>query len=244
VRRAKADNNVAGVSIFVNPTQFGRDEDFARYPRDPERDLDLLQALGTDFVFMPLAEDLYPAGFNTYIEVFELTERLEGSARPGHFRGVTTVVAKLFNIVEPTRAYFGQKDAQQLLVVKKMVADLNLNIEIVGCPIIREPDGLAMSSRNCYLNPEERRSAVVLSQSLTLAQKLWLKGERSAKKISQEMADLIGQEPLVEICYISVADPVSLTELTQVIGPALVSLAAKVGKTRLIDNLVLSEENL
>jgi len=244
VRRAKAENNVAGVSIFINPTQFGRNEDFTRYPRDPKRDLALLQTVNADFVFMPSVEEIYPAGFGAYIEVSELTGRLEGAARPGHFRGVTTVVAKLFNIVVPTSAYFGQKDAQQLLVVKKMTADLNMNIEIIGCPIIREPDGLAMSSRNCYLSTEGRRGAVVLSQALALAQKLWLKGERGAKRIRQEMTDLIKREPLVKICYISVADPASLQELEQITGPALVSLAANVGGTRLIDNLVLGDDNL
>jgi pantoate--beta-alanine ligase len=244
VRRAKAENNLAGVSIFVNPTQFGRDEDFACYPRKSDRDLALLRAVDTDFVFMPSGEEIYPAGFNTYIEVFGLADCLEGAARPGHFRGVTTVVAKLLNIVEPARAYFGQKDAQQLLVIKKMTADLNMNIEIVGCPIVREPDGLAMSSRNCYLSQEGRRSAVVLSQSLFLAQKLWIKGECSSKIIRQEMADLISRESLVEICYISVADPATLTELEQIAGPVLVSLAAKVENTRLIDNIVLSDNSL
>ena len=241
VRQAKAENDVAGVSIFVNPTQFGRGEDFARYPRDPERDLSMLQNAGTDLVFMPPVEEMYPAGYSTYVDVSGLTERLEGASRSGHFRGVTTVVAKLFNIVEPTRAYFGQKDAQQLLVIKKMAVDLNMNLEVIGCTTIREPDGLAMSSRNTYLNPEERRAGLVLSKSLALAQELWSGGERSADRIRQEMTNLIQSEPLAQIDYVSVADPTSLEELEHITGPALVSMAVKVGKTRLIDNLVLGE---
>ena len=241
VRRARAENDAVGASIFVNPTQFGRGEDFARYPRDPERDLSLLQQAGTDFVFMPPVEEMYPTGYSTYVDVSGLTERLEGALRPGHFRGVTTVVAKLFNIVEPTRAYFGQKDAQQLLVIKKMAVDLNMNLEVIGCPTIREPDGLAMSSRNTYLNAEERRAGLVLFKSLALAQELWSKGERSADRIRREMTALIQREPLAEIDYVSVADPASLEELEHIAGPALVSMAVKVGKTRLIDNVVLGE---
>ena len=241
VRQARAENDVAGVSIFVNPTQFGRGEDFAHYPRDPERDFALLQKVSTDFVFMPPVEEIYPTGYSTYVDVSGLTERLEGAARPGHFRGVTTVVAKLFNIVEPTRAYFGQKDAQQLLVIKKMAVDLNMNLEVIGCATIREPDGLAMSSRNTYLSPEEHRAGLVLSKSLALAQELWSKGERSADRIRQEMTALIQKEPLAEIDYVSVADPASLEELDHIAGPALVSLAVKIGVTRLIDNVVLGE---
>ena len=176
VRRARTENPSVAVSIFVNPTQFGPKEDFKQYPRDPERDLALLEKEGTDVVFMPSAEEMYPPGFDSWVEVGKLAERLEGAARPGHFRGVATVVAKLFNIVQPDRAYFGQKDAQQLLVIKKMTADLDMGIEIIAVPTVREPDGLAMSSRNTYLNAEERKQAVVLYQALTLAQKLYCRG--------------------------------------------------------------------
>ncbi|MBA7708033.1 Pantothenate synthetase [subsurface metagenome] len=169
----------------------------------------------------------------------KITERLEGASRPGHFRGVTTVVAKLFNIVQPTRAYFGQKDAQQLLVIKKMIADLNMNLEIITVPTVREPDGLAMSSRNTYLNPQERQAALVLYQALSLAQQLWLQGERDAKRIRQEMLALIKKQPLAAIDYVSIADTETLDELDAVSPPALVSLAVRIGKTRLIDNIVL-----
>ena len=242
VRRARAENDTVVVSIFVNPTQFGPSDDFARYPRDPERDFALLRKGSTDFVFMPPVVEMYPDGYSTYVEVGGVTERLEGAKRPGHFRGVTTVVAKLFDIVEPTRAYFGQKDAQQLVVIKKMATDLNMNLEVIGCPTVREPDGLAMSSRNTYLNSEEHRAGLVLFKSLALAQELWSGGERSAERIRHQMTALIHKEPLAEIDYVSVADPASLEELAQVTGPALVSLAVKVGTTRLIDNVVLGGE--
>ncbi len=239
LRRAKAENEVAVASIFVNPTQFGPKEDFARYPRDPERDLALLKKEKTDLVFMPSAEEMYPEGCSTWVDVEKVTERLEGAARPGHFRGVATVVAKLFNIVEPTRAYFGQKDAQQVVVVRKMVADLNMNLEVVVVTTHREPDGLAMSSRNVYLNPQERQAALVVWNSLNLAQQLWSQGERKAEILRQQMADLIREEPLARIDYISIADPETLEELTEIKQPALVSLAVYVGKTRLIDNMTL-----
>lgn len=239
VRRAKAENEVAVASIFVNPTQFGPKEDFARYPRDPERDLALLKKEKTDLVFMPSAEEVYPEGCSTWVDVEKVTERLEGAARPGHFRGVATVVAKLFNIVEPTRAYFGQKDAQQVVVVRKMVADLNMNLEVVVVTTHREPDGLAMSSRNVYLNPQERQAALVVWKSLNLAQQLWSQGERKAEILRQQMADLIRGEPLARIDYISIANPETLEELTEIKQPALVSLAVYVGKTRLIDNMTL-----
>ena len=239
VRRAKAENEVAVASIFVNPTQFGPKEDFARYPRDPERDLDLLKKEETDLVFMPSAGEMYPEGCSTWVDVLKVTERLEGASRPGHFRGVATVVAKLFNIVEPTRAYFGQKDAQQVVVVRKMVADLNMNLEVVVVPTHREPDGLAMSSRNVYLNPQERQSALVVWKSLNLAQQLWSQGERKAEILRQQMADLIRKEPLARIDYISIANPEMLEELTEIKQPALVSLSVYVGKTRLIDNITL-----
>ena len=213
VRRARAENASVVVSIFVNPTQFGPEEDFERYPRDTQRDLALLQKEKTDVAFMPSVEGMYPPQFNSWVEVSKVTEWLEGALRPGHFRGVTTVVAKLFNIVQPTRAYFGQKDAQQAMVIKKMVADLNMRPEIVAVPTVREPDGLAMSSRNTYLNPEERRAAAVLYQVLNLAQKLWSQGEKDAQKIRQKMIDLIRREPLVDIDYVSIANAETLNEL-------------------------------
>jgi pantoate--beta-alanine ligase len=238
-RRAKAENDVSVVSIFVNPTQFGPKEDFARYPRDPDRDLALLEKERTDLVLMPPVEEIYPPGASTWVDVENVTKTLEGAARPGHFRGVSTVVAKLFNIVEPTKAYFGQKDAQQVVVIQKMVTDLNMNLEVVVVPTQREPDGLAMSSRNVYLNPQERPAAVVLWKSMNLAQGLWQKGERDAEKIRQEMMILIKKEPLARIDYVSIADPRTLEELTQIKGPALVSMAVYMGKTRLIDNMTL-----
>jgi pantoate--beta-alanine ligase len=239
VRRAKAENSSVVVSIFVNPTQFGPQEDFNRYPRDPKRDLAMLEKEGVDIVFMPSVAEMYPPKFDSWVEVGKVGERLEGAARPGHFRGVATVVAKLFNIVQPDRAYFGQKDAQQLAVIKKMAADLNMNLEVVAVPTVREPDGLAMSSRNIYLNPEERKAAVVLYQALTLAQKLWSQGEEDAQAIRRQMTNLIQKQPLAHIDYISIADAETLDELDTVKPPALVSLAVKIGKTRLIDNVVL-----
>jgi len=239
VRQARLENQSLVVSIFVNPTQFGPQEDFKQYPRDPQRDLALLEKDKTDIVFMPSADEMYPSQFSSWVEVGKVTERLEGASRPGHFRGVATVVAKLFNIVQPNRAYFGQKDAQQAVVIRKMVADLNMNIEIVTLPTVREPDGLAISSRNIYLSPEERQAAVVLYQALCLAQKLWSQGETNAQTIRQQMTDLIQKEPLATIDYVSVADTETLDELDTVKSPALVSLAVRIGKTRLIDNLVV-----
>ena len=239
VRHARAENSTVVVSIFVNPTQFGPQEDFGSYPRDPQRDLAMLEEEKTDVVFMPSVAEMYPPQFNSWVEVGKVTERLEGASRPGHFKGVTTVVAKLFNIVQPTRAYFGQKDAQQAIVIKKMVADLNMNLEIVTIPTVREPDGLAMSSRNTYLNPMQRKAATVLYQALTLAQKLWSEGEKDAQTIRQQMTTLIQKQPLADIDYISIADAETLDELDTVRPPALVSLAIKIGKTRLIDNVVV-----
>jgi len=239
VRQARAENPSLVVSIFVNPTQFGPQEDFRQYPRDPQRDLALLEKDKTDIVFMPSVAEMYPPQFSSWVEVGRVTERLEGASRPGHFRGVATVVAKLLNIVQPNRAYFGQKDAQQAVVIKKMVADLNMNVEIVALPTVREPDGLATSSRNTYLNPEERQAATVLYQALCLAQKLWFQGEKDAERLRQEMIALIQKEPLADINYVSVADPQTLEELDRVNPPALVSMAVKIGKTRLIDNIVL-----
>ena len=239
VRQARAENSSVVVSIFVNPTQFGPQEDFKQYPRDTQRDLALLEKEKTDIVFMPSVTEMYPPQFNSWVEVSKVTERLEGAARPGHFRGVTTVVAKLFNIVQPTRTYFGQKDAQQAIVIKKMVADLNMNLEIVTVPTVREPDGLAMSSRNTYLNPQERRAALALYKALNLAQKLYSQGERDADRLRREVLALIQKEPLATIDYVSVASADTLDELDTITAPALVSMAVSIGKTRLIDNVVL-----
>jgi len=239
VRRAKAENASVAVSIFVNPTQFGPSEDFGQYPRDPQRDLAMLEGEGTDLVFMPPVEEIYPPGFNSWVEVGELAQRLEGASRPGHFRGVATVVARLFELVKPDRAYFGQKDAQQLLVIRKMAADLALGLEVIAVPTVREADGLAMSSRNTYLNPEERGQAAVLYRALTLAQRLYNEGERNAETIRGKMTDLIQRQPLADIDYISIADAETLEELEVVRPPALVSMAVKIGRTRLIDNVVV-----
>jgi pantoate--beta-alanine ligase len=240
VRRARTDCRHVVASIFVNPTQFGPAEDYQRYPRDPERDLALLETEGTDVVFMPTAEDMYPAGYDTWVEVGQsLMGRLEGAARPGHLRGVTTVVAKLFEIVRPQRAYFGQKDAQQLAVVRRMAADLNMGIEVVGLPTVREPDGLAMSSRNAYLTPAERQAAAVLWRSLMRARELFEEGERRAEAIRKAMRIVLAEEPTAQVEYVSVADPDTLQELEAIAGPALVSLAVRLGRTRLIDNVML-----
>jgi len=239
VRQARAENSSVVVSIFANPTQFGPREDFKQYPRDPQRDLALLEKEKTDIVFMPSQAEMYPPQFSSWVEAGKLAERLEGASRPGHFRGVATVVAKLFNIVQPTRAYFGQKDAQQAAVIKRMAADLNMNLEIVTVPTVREPDGLAMSSRNIYLSPEERQAATVLYRALSLAQQSYSQGETNAQTISQQMTALIQKEPLANIDYVSIAHPETLEELDKVNAPALVSLAVRIGKTRLIDNVVL-----
>jgi pantoate--beta-alanine ligase len=238
VKRAKEENLSVVVSIFVNPTQFGPKEDFKHYPRNAKRDLAMLEPL-TDIVFMPSDAEMYSEKYDTWVEVKDITERLEGAVRPGHFRGVTTVVNKLFNIVEPTRSYFGQKDAQQVTVIKKMVDDLNMNTEVVACPTVREKDGLAMSSRNTYLNPEQRRSAAVLYRALVLALALFQQGETDSGVMRREMAELIEKEPLANIDYISVADAGTLKEIHRIKLPALVSMAVKFGKTRLIDNIML-----
>jgi pantoate--beta-alanine ligase len=239
VRAAREQNARAVVSIFVNPTQFGPNEDFERYPRDEERDLSLLRDERVDVAFMPSVDEIYPPGASTFVDVEGVTEMLEGAHRPGHFRGVATVVAKLFNIVEPTHAYFGRKDAQQLVVVRKLVRDLRFDIEVVGLPIVREPDGLAMSSRNAYLSPAEREAALVLSRSLREAEALFTKGERDAERLRAAMRELIAREPLAQVDYVSVAGPESLRELDRVEQCALVSLAVRVGATRLIDNVTL-----
>ena len=239
VRRAREECNHVVVSIFVNPTQFGPQEDLSRYPRDLERDLRLLEPLGVDLVWMPTAELMYPPGFQTWVEVESVTRPLEGAMRPGHFRGVTTVVAKLFNVVQPHRAYFGQKDAQQATVLRQMTHDLSYPIEIVVCPIVREPDGLAMSSRNVYLDPDQRKAATVLYRSLSEAKEAFEDGVRDAEVLRQIMKDVIATEPLAQVQYVSCADYDTLEELETLTGKALLSMAVFVGKTRLIDNLIL-----
>ena len=241
VRRARAASSAVVVSIFVNPTQFGPGEDLATYPRDIDRDLHLLQAEGVDLVWMPTAEVMYPAGFQTWVTVEKVARVLEGERRPGHFRGVATVVAKLFNGVQPHRAYFGQKDAQQAVVIQQLARDLDFPVEIVICPIVREPDGLAMSSRNAYLNPPERQAATVLYRALSAARAAFEAGERDADRLRRIVTGTVATEPLAELQYVSCADPATLEELETVTGRGLLSLAANVGRTRLIDNLILGE---
>ena len=239
VRKARSENLSVIVSIFVNPTQFGPSEDFATYPRDMKRDLSMLEKEGANVVFMPSVEEIYPERFSTWVNVEKVTEGLEGESRPSHFKGVATVVCKLFNIVQPDRAYFGQKDAQQLVVIRKMVADLNMNLKIVAVPTMREPDGLAMSSRNIYLSKEERQAALVLWKALCLARGSWENGERDAARLRRDMIALIEREPFAKIDYVSIADPETLEELDTIDKNALVSLAVRIGKTRLIDNTIL-----
>jgi pantoate--beta-alanine ligase len=239
IRAARAQNDHVVASIFVNPTQFGPGEDFERYPRDTERDLSLLRTEGVDIAFTPSVEEMYPAGASTFVEVEGITDVLEGAHRPGHFRGVTTVVAMLFNIIEPRRAYFGQKDAQQLAVIRQLVRDLQLDIDIVACPTVREPDGLAMSSRNAYLTPGEREAALVLSHALRLAEERFAAGERDAEALRAAMRELIAREPLARIDYVSVSDTRTLRELDSIDASALASLAVRIGNTRLIDNVTL-----
>jgi pantoate--beta-alanine ligase len=239
-RRAKAGNDNVVVSIFVNPTQFGPSEDYASYPRDIPRDIAMLTGVGVDIVFMPPAAEMYPAHFNSWVDVEKVTGVLEGASRPGHFRGVATVCNKLFNIVWPNKAYFGQKDAQQCIVIKRMVSDLNMNLDIVVVPTVREPEGLAMSSRNTYLKPDERKAAVVLSKSLNLAMKMWSDGDGDAQHIRASMRELIQKEPLVDrIDYISIASMDTLEELDEIKTPTVISLAVKIGKPRLLDNIIL-----
>ena len=242
VRRARSENATLVVTIFVNPTQFAPNEDLAAYPRDLDRDIALLEQEGADLVFLPSPEEIYPDGFDTWVSVDRTSAPLEGESRPGHFRGVATVVCKLFNIVRPDGAYFGQKDAQQLQVIRRMNADLNLGVELTAIPTVREPDGLAMSSRNAYLSPAERRAAPVLYNSLRAAKDLYADGVRQAPAIREAMQRVLDAEPLARIDYVSVADPDTLAELQQIEGPALVSLAIRIGDTRLIDNVVLGAE--
>jgi pantoate--beta-alanine ligase len=239
VKRARTECEYVGVSIFVNPTQFSPGEDFEKYPRTIQVDLDLLEDLGVDVVWMPAAEEIYPKGFQTWITVDKLTERLEGQSRPGHFRGVTTIVAKLFNSFLPDRAYFGQKDAQQVVVLKRMAKDLNFAVELVVCPTVRETDGLALSSRNAYLGSSEREAATVLYRSLNAAKAEYDRGERNADALREVMRTVIKSEPLASEEYISAADAETLCELQKIEGRVLLSLAVRIGKTRLIDNLLI-----
>ena len=242
VRRAAEECTSVAISIFVNPTQFGPSEDLAAYPRDMERDLRLLESLGVDLVWTPTPEIMYPAGYQTWVQVEALTDPLEGAMRLGHFRGVTTVVAKLFNAVQPAKAYFGQKDAQQAAVIRRMAGDLNFPLEVVVCPTVREPDGLAMSSRNAYLNPEQRRAATVLYRALNAAKEAYEAGERDAEVLRAIMRETLATEPLAHMQYVSCADYDSLEELKTASGKALLSMAVIVGKTRLIDNIVLESK--
>jgi len=239
IRRAKKDTDRVVVSIFVNPMQFGPKEDLKKYPRDLNRDLRLCRKEGVDIVFIPNAKTIYANGFSTYVDVGNLTETLCGASRPGHFKGVATVVAKLFNIVQPDIAYFGQKDAQQAIVIKKMVEDLNMTIKIKVMPIIREKDGLAMSSRNLYLSPQERKQAPSLYRSLKLAKSLYRNGERNSKNIKKSMRNEILKHPHVKIDYVSIVDMKKLKPLNRISNKVLVAVAAKIGKTRLIDNTIL-----
>jgi len=244
VRAARAECDHVVVSVFVNPTQFGPKEDFAAYPRDLDRDLRLLEAEGVDVVFAPPPEEVYPPGFDEWVEVSgPLTERLEGEFRPGHLRGVTTVVARLFRIVRPQRAYFGEKDAQQLRVVRRMAEEQRLPVEVIGLPTVREPDGLAMSSRNAYLSPEERQAALVLPRALALARRMVeAEGVRDAAAVRRAVEELLRGEPRARIDYVSVSDSETLEELTEIDSASggLLLLAVRIGGTRLIDNAMLT----
>ena len=241
VDRSLADNAATAVSIFVNPTQFGADEDLSLYPRDLDGDLELLRQRGAALVFVPDVAEVYPPGFDTWVDVGPVAERLEGTERPGHFRGVATVVAKLFNIVRPDRAYFGQKDGQQTVVVRKLARDLDMGLEIVVCPTVREEDGLAMSSRNIRLTPEQRKAATIIYRALSRGAELWAKGETDARRLTAVVKEVLESEPLLDaIDYVSVADAETLEELAEVAGRAMVSTAVRMGSLRLIDNVMLA----
>jgi pantoate--beta-alanine ligase len=241
VRAARAQCDVVAASIFVNPTQFGPDEDFASYPRDFERDRKLLEKEKVDFLFAPSVEEMYPRGAVTYVTVEGMSDKLCGKSRPGHFRGVTTIVSKLFHAVEPDVAFFGQKDAAQVAIIRRLVRDLNLPVEIVACPIMREPDGLAMSSRNAYLTPLQRKRALVLSQSLARVQRAFERGEGNVARLICMGKEGIAEEPDVQLDYLEIVDPDSLDALQRIEARALVAVAAFLGKTRLIDNVVLGD---
>jgi pantoate--beta-alanine ligase len=240
VERARGENAHVAVSLFVNPTQFGPREDLARYPRDLERDRSLLAGAGCDLLFTPTAAEMYPPGAATAVDVGPVAAPLEGERRPGHFGGVATVVLKLLNIVTPHRAYFGEKDAQQLAVIRRLVRDLDVPVAIVGCPTVREPDGLAKSSRNSYLDPDDRRAAPVLYRALSVAREAWQRGERSPAVLRDLMTATLAAEPRARVDYVSAADPESFAERTEPTnGPVLLSMAVQVGRARLIDNVLL-----
>jgi pantoate--beta-alanine ligase len=239
VRQSKSQCDVTAVSIFVNPLQFGPTEDFAKYPRTLERDIELLEGLGVDLLFMPSVDEMYPPGVKTAVEVDDLSNRLDGGSRPGHFRGVTTVVCKLFGIVRPDRAFFGQKDAAQVAVLRKMVRDLDMDVEIVVCPIVREPDGLAMSSRNAYLSAGQRQQALVLSRSLQQVKSAFDADERDAAKLAQVGMQVIASETGTKLDYFAIVDADTLEPVAHAARGTLVAVAAWVGTTRLIDNIVL-----
>lgn len=238
IKAARANNDKVVVSIFVNPMQFGPTEDLASYPRDLAKDSALCESLGVDLIFHPEPSEMYHENFSSYVDMSVLTEELCGLSRPVHFRGVCTVVNKLFNIVQPDRAYFGQKDAQQLAIIKHMVEDLNMNVEVIGCPIIREDDGLAKSSRNTYLSEEERKAALVLSKSINLGRKMVEDGETSTKAITDAMKAFIEKEPLAKIDYVKAVDGLTIKQIDTVKKPMLVAIAVYIGKTRLIDNFI------
>jgi pantoate--beta-alanine ligase len=242
MREARKQGDVLVISIFVNPTQFGPGEDYAQYPRDMKRDLVLVKDVGVDICFTPSVAAIYPDGFQTYVEVERVTQNLCGISRPGHFRGVTTVVAKLFNIVKPHLAFFGQKDYQQLITIKQMVKDLNMDIEVVGMPTVRESDGLAMSSRNALLNPKKRKEAARLYQSLVKGKELFGQGTRSAAIIIGEVRRIIEEDKSAVIDYVKICDAHTLEDVEEIKGEAIIALAVKMGKTRLIDNIILKEE--
>jgi len=240
VERARQENETVAVSIFVNPTQFGPQEDLAEYPRPLDRDLESLRQAKADLVFTPTVAEMYPPGFDTWVDVGRLATLLEGAYRPGHFRGVATVVTKLFNLIRPDHAYFGQKDGQQTLVIRQLVRDLHLGLDIVVVPTVRDPDGLALSSRNVYLTPEQRRAAPVVYRALWRAAELWKEGERNAPRLRQAVQQVLAGEPLIErIDYVSVADTATLEELDAVLDRAMVSVAVRFGELRLIDNIIL-----
>jgi len=242
VRACRRENDIAVVSIFVNPIQFGPQEDFDRYPRDLSRDQALLEKEKVDYLFYPSAQEMYPAGYRTYVEVTGLQDVLCGRSRPGHFRGVATVVLKLFNIVRPDVAYFGQKDAQQAVIIRRLVRDLNLDVEIRVMPIVRDGDGLALSSRNTYLSAEERKASLAIPRSLEVARRLMEEGERDASVIKARIEEIIKAEPLLRIDYIEIVDPEELQPIEKITDEALIALAVYCGETRLIDNLRISKK--
>lgn len=240
IKKAVEENDKVVVSVFVNPIQFAPNEDLETYPRDLESDKKLCDSTGADLIFHPTPDEMYPGGFSTHIQMDNLTKELCGKTRPNHFGGVCTVVGKLFNIVKPDKAYFGQKDAQQLAIIKRMVRDLNFDLEVVGCPIIREPDGLAKSSRNTYLSADERKAALILSKSIELGKELVASGEKNAQTIIKAMTDKINTEPLARIDYVNVVDALNIEPIDVIKGETLVAIAVYIGKTRLIDNFIIS----